>query len=165
MGKEIRRIPSDWEHPKYKKEEIKYDWQKDAYHPLYDEDYDSACKQWYEEAANFKGDGICRWYHEYNGDPPDQAYYRNRKWTKEEAIYYQVYETVSEGTPVTPAFATKEELINYLIENGDYWDQKRGNDGWERKSAEFFVNSARARSMVVIKSEEGITIKTPRDGI
>ena len=59
-----------------------------------------------------------------------------------------MYETVSEGTPVTPPFATKEELVEYLIEHGDFWDQKRRKEGntimpcdpWTREQAETFVN-------------------------
>jgi len=168
MGREIRRVPPDWEHPKhpkFTKEQAKYDWQQDSYYPLYDNDYQTACEKWYREALNFKPTDICNWYHEWAGDPPDEKYYRNRKWTKEEATYYQVYETVSEGTPVTPAFATKEELIQYLVENGDYWDQKRGSGGWERKNAEHFVGSEYAPSMIMIKTDSTFEIKEPRDGI
>ena len=31
---------------------------------------------------------------------------------------WQVWETVSGGSPVTPVFASAEELIDYLVENG-----------------------------------------------
>lgn len=55
--------------------------------------------------------------------PPEREYYRS--WKDEDATWFQVWETVSEGTPVTPPFATKEELIDYLVANGDFWDQKR----------------------------------------
>lgn len=42
---------------------------------------------------------------------------------------WQVWETVSEGSPVTPVFETADELIEYLVENGDEWDQKRAARG------------------------------------
>lgn len=48
---------------------------------------------------------------------------------------WQVWETVSEGAPVTPVFATAEGLINYLVEVG-IWDRK-----YSRKGATAFVTS------------------------
>lgn len=36
----------------------------------------------------------------------------------EDQLGYCLYETVSEGTPVTPVFATPEELIDYLVKYG-----------------------------------------------
>src|SRR5690606_18767318 len=91
---------------------------------------------------------------EYEGNPPKREYYRT--YSDAEATWYQVFETVSEGSPVTPPFATKEELIEYLVANGDFLDQQRRAEGrsmpcapWSRESAERFVNSARhAPSMV-----------------
>jgi hypothetical protein len=89
-------------------------------------------------------------YWEYNGDPPDRAYYQ--PWKDEDATWFQVWETVSEGTPVTPPFETKGELIDYLVANGDFWDQDRRRqraagrdicmncDPWTRQQAEAFVN-------------------------
>ncbi len=46
---------------------------------------------------------------------------------------------MSEGTPVSPPFATEDELIDYLAKNGDEWDQKRGDRPWGRQQAERFV--------------------------
>lgn len=42
---------------------------------------------------------------------------------------WQVWETVSEGSPVTPVFETADELIEYLVKNGDEWDQRRAARG------------------------------------
>jgi hypothetical protein len=65
----------------------------------------------------------------------------------QEMTWYQVYETVSEGTPVTPPFETQSELVEYLVANGDFWDQRCRKEGssimecapWSRKQAEAFV--------------------------
>ena len=159
MGREIRRVPADWEHPKYTGDDAPTASRIGSYRPLFDEDYESACVKWYREAADFKPTANCRWYHEWNGDPPDARSYRDRAWTAEEATHWQVYETVSEGTPVTPHFATKEELVDYLVAHGDFWDQQRGDGGWNRSSAERFVASEWAPTMVV---SSGV-IQTPRD--
>jgi hypothetical protein len=84
-------------------------------------------------------------------------------WTETEVPsgdWWQVWETVSEGSPVTPAFATAEELIGYLVAKGDAWDQKRGSGGWERKNAESFVKAGFSFSLTI--GPDGI--KEPRDG-
>lgn len=74
--------------------------------------------------------------------------------------WWQVWETVSEGSPVTPAFATREQLVDYLVENGDHWDQKRGDGGWGRDNAELFVESEWAPSLITA----GGQVYAPRDG-
>lgn len=75
--------------------------------------------------------------------------------------WWQVWETVSEGSPVTPSFATAEELIDYLVQYGDAWDQQRGDGGWKRENAEAFVKRGNAVSLVVA----GGKVYTPRDGM
>ena len=60
---------------------------------------------------------------------------------------------MSEGTPVTPPFATREELIDHLVEGGDDWDRKRGRPGYSRESATAFVNAGWAPSFVVTVSD------------
>jgi hypothetical protein len=88
---------------------------------------------------------------------------RAEEWKAEEppaGEWWQVWETVSEGSPVTPAFSTPEELIEYLVANGDSWDQKRLDGGWERSSAEQFVKSGWAPSLITA----GGHVYEPRDG-
>lgn len=111
MGREIRKVPPNWDHPKTP---------EGHYQPMFNE--------------TFKGEGNPLFY---------------RTWKDEKATWYQLWETVSEGTPVSPPFATREELIEYLVTNGDFWDQQRRREGctvmncapWSRKQAEKFVNS------------------------
>jgi hypothetical protein len=67
---------------------------------------------------------------------------------------WQVWETVSEGSPITPVFATKEGLIDYLVEKGTTWDQKSGSlrgGPWRREAAEKFVEAEWAPSGVGIE--------------
>ena len=165
MGREIRRVPGDWQHPKFTREDAPHSGRIGDYRPLYNEEYHEACAKWYADAAAFKPDEFSRWHHEYAGPPPDEQSYRDRAWTPEEATHIAVYETVSEGTPVTPAFATPEELIEYLVQHGDFWDQKRGDGGWKRENAESFVGRGWAPSLMVNRSETGTTIHSPRDGM
>lgn len=144
------------------------------YKPLYNQSAEEAWDDWqndfkgwisgehdriiaeYGESDYPKGQpyaAFCRWH----GTPPDPSYYRP-PWNESEATWWQVYETVSEGTPVTPPFETQEELIEYLVANGDFWDQSRRAEGcstmncdpWSREQAEKFVkNSGWAPSFVM----------------
>ena len=38
---------------------------------------------------------------------------------------WQVWETVSDGSPVSPVFATADDLIDYLVEGGDYYERQK----------------------------------------
>ena len=142
MGREIRKVPPNWDHPKKEG----YD---DRLQPMYDRDYTTARKEWLDGLAAHKPeehDGADFW--EWEGGPPERAYYR--LYSDEEATWFQLWETVSEGTPVSPPFATKEELAAYLAVNGDFWDQKRGNGGWGIERARAFVDDGWAPSGAIL---------------
>lgn len=136
MGREIRKVPPHWEHPKRKCPHEPwaggcYDAKQhngQCYQPLCDKDFNACIAKW------------------------------------EQPTWYQVYETVSDGTPVTPPFATTQELIEYLVQYGDFWDQHRGDGGWIRAYAERFVESEWSPSLVVISLPDHTEFKTPRDG-
>ena len=152
MGREVRKVPKDWEHPK----DVNGD-----YIPLLDSDYETACKEWYEKASEFKPNRWGNWYHEDRGNPPDKNdCYRKRKWSDEESNCYQAYEDVSEGTPITPVFETKEELVEYLVKYGTYWTQKDGEGGVSREAAEEFVKCGFAFSMMATRTDQGFCIIT-----
>jgi len=50
--------------------------------------------------------------------PPDRESYRGHPWHEGEATAYQVYETVSEGTPVSPVFSDEASMCTWLHEQG-----------------------------------------------
>lgn len=130
MGREIRRVPPNWEHPKA--------MNSDQYHPLHDRHYPTEAARWTKDFLEFEEDkkngaqSDYTYYWEYENHP-DEEYCV--PYTKEEATWYQVYETVSEGTPVTPPFETQQELIDYLVNHGTFWDKR----GFSREVAEKFV--------------------------
>lgn len=176
MGLEIRLVPAGWEHPRVRcehspwaggcEEAKRHGGQ--CYQPLHDRDFETEAREWLDaaiawdngtepDAAEFKWSHPFYW--QWAGDPPDAKYYRP-KWTDEERTHFQVYEAVSEGTPVTPAFATREELVEHLVAHGTDWDK----GGWQREHAEKFVGRGWAPSMVVENVGGVVTIKTPRDG-
>jgi hypothetical protein len=155
VGREIRRVPPKWDHPQ--------DYRGNFF-PMFDEDYDEASARWKRDYAQFYATGQdkkekCEFW-DWDGGPPDKKMYRT--YSKAEATWYQIYETVSEGTPVTPPCETKEELVTYLTKHGDYWDQKRrlSEDSgmpcapWSEKAARNFVfGHGHMPSMVVMGGE------------
>jgi hypothetical protein len=185
MGREIRRVPPTWEHPM---RECRHNpWaggcataklnDGKCYHPLYDEDAETAWAEWLKEFDEWKAEefervikehpehdykldepysAFCHWH----GQPPNAEYYRP-KWKEEEATAFQMYETVSEGTPVSPVCATKDALIDYLMNHGDYWSQYRcaesgGDPRWSREAAEGFVKTEWSMSMMITPSGQMI---------
>lgn len=140
MGREIRRVPRGWEHPRN---------ELGRYKPLHDQEYEAAAQQWVEGFLLFEKEkktgkyGDVDYYWEWEGDPPDPDFYRP-KWA-EEPRCYQVYENVSEGTPISPVFETKEEMEVWLR------DPANGFAAW---AIEYLLKSGYAPSM--IGNETGI---------
>ena len=158
MGREIRRVPKGWKHPKN---------EQGHYRPMYDKDYETAITEWIEnhnlwmtgehpDQKKYPEDTKGEYYADWNGDAPEIAYYRP-KWTEEERTCFQVYETVSEGTPVTPVFETEEALIEHLVRHGDDWSEGKG---FSREGAEAFVKQKWAPSMVMHRMGEKVSIKS-----
>lgn len=150
MGRKLRMVPPNWDHPV-----VTLRNGQEGYQPMRDRAFEAAAKEWKERFLKWEAGERPNWiseefskmeFWEYDGPPPNRECHR--PWQDSEATWFQVWETVSEGTPVTPPFATKEELIEYLVANGDFWDQKRREEGrhdincepWPRQAAERFVN-------------------------
>ncbi len=119
MGMQVRRVPPAWEHPRDA---------RGAYLPLFDSDYESARRDWLDQEAAWKGgthpaqaryeDASQCSFREWHGDPPDPRFYRTPAWTEAEVSGYQLYETISEGTPLSPVFASRAELGAWLAQAG-----------------------------------------------
>jgi hypothetical protein len=120
MSREIRRVPPSWQHPK----------DGDGnYIPLHDESYAAAASTWVHDciawATGTHPDLIQSpelktsypFYWEWADYPPDAEQYRPH-WLPDEASAYQVYENVTEGTPVSPVFTTRESLDQWLQDHG-----------------------------------------------
>jgi len=105
MGREVRMVKPDWEHPK--------DENTGRYKPLHCGNFYQSCHD--DWLATLKEKGLQETI-EWNGNPPDINDYMPN-WTKEEATYYMMYEDTSEGTPISPAFATPQELAQWLVDN------------------------------------------------
>lgn len=120
MGREVRRVPADWEHPK------RQDDMRD-FQPMFDRPFAPAAKEWKENFLAWesghnasmnrpRGEKDTEECWEYYGNPPDRDYYRP-DWPEETRTHYQMYETTSEGTPISPVMETPEELARWLVDN------------------------------------------------
>ena len=97
MGRQIRRVPADWMHPKNDKGHII---------PMHDHfPYNE------EEIEEGLADG---WL---DNEPPNYGCDVMPQWSDEERTHFQLYENTTEGTPLTPVFATPEEVARYAADN------------------------------------------------
>ena len=143
MGREIRMVPPYWQHPM---------GDRGALQSMFDQYFDDAFAEWLVdfdrirsgelsdcERTRYAKPGmipLAQWIGDA-GVPPDRRYYR--PWRDGEGTWLQVWENVSEGSPVTPAFATQEELVDYLVDYGD--DRGGSRVSWDRETAAKFVAS------------------------
>jgi hypothetical protein len=155
MGREVRRVPADWQHPKN---------DRGTYVPLLDgKDYDRHVSRWDEGAAkwaeglrtdfNFNGgwkpiddDQKSKTFSEWWGDRPNADDYMPR-WSDNERTHLMMYEDTSEGTPISPAFATPEELARWLADNNA---SAFGNQGASYEAWLPVCRGSWAPSMVVV---------------
>ncbi len=128
MGREVRRVTKDWEHPK---DDI------GRHKPLYGGNYREEAKE-FLKMANEEG---LQEALEYMGCPDKDNYMPD--WTEEEKTHLMMYETTSEGTPISPAFETPEELARWLTDNNaSAFGRTTGTyEGWLRVAKGGFAPS------------------------
>jgi hypothetical protein len=102
MGREVRKVPEDWEHPKH---------DDGRYIPLYD-NYSAALED-FEKVM--QEEGLAEAIDYYGGGPVSGDYMPD--WKDEERTHYMMYENTTEGTPISPACKTPEELARWLADN------------------------------------------------
>lgn len=144
MGREVRRVPADWQHPKD---------ERGNYIPLMDgatfagrvRDWDKEAAKWARgEFPEYASEGSRKLtYAEWSGERPVEADYMPR-WSPEEATHLMMYEDTSEGTPISPAFATPEELARWLVDNNAsaFGSSTASYEGWLRVARGGYAPSA-----------------------
>lgn len=162
MGREVRKVPADWQHPKEQKLDMRTGRMVEVYKPLFPGDgYQSSVDRWDEECAKWKAgwrpddctdaESRAMTYEQYNGQRPHRDDYMP-DWPHEQRTHLMMYEDTSEGTPISPAFETPEELARWLVENkaSAFGSETGTYEGWLR-----VANGGYAPSMVF----------TPVDGL
>jgi len=149
MGREVRRVPANWEHPKY---------DNGKFVPLYGASYAERAARWDKENAkwnegmrnDFKGGwkpleekykGMS--FTEWGGERPVADDYMP-DWPEDRRTHLMMYENTSEGTPISPAFETPEELARWLVDNNasSFAGQTASYEGWLRVARGGFACSA-----------------------
>jgi len=136
MGREVRMVPADYVHPVYSEEET---WEhprlRGRFKPLFyatPEKFAETVAQYKLQKAQWKkgytldwvsGDFVpksveesCATFSEWYGEPPQASDYM--LIPKEQQTHYMMFETVTEGTPISPVFPTAEALAKWLAETG-----------------------------------------------
>lgn len=156
MGREIRRVPAGWEHPK---ETDLDDRRGMGYHPMHKQNYEEAMAEWINNHNKWlagthhslvEGDTTREetpYFADWDGNPPAIADYV--KYKPDDCTHFQMYETVTEGTPVTPVFATLQQLEDWLVEKGELYGTKYC-ERFTREEAHAFCQSRWVPSAVGI---------------
>ncbi len=155
MSIEIRKVPKDWKHPKNASGD---------FIPLYEgtelatgqKEWDLQNMKWLEgftKELNNEGDII--WvnktpdefeitFEEYDSPRPLEKEHMP-EWKESELTHLMVYEDESEGTPLTSARLTVEELALELFESGDNRTEKNfylGLDGIKERYPSYTIINA-----------------------
>lgn len=201
MGREIRRVPVDFQHPRAWYETLNRPlfggvaekrW-KEARRPMFSRTLSEAQRDWdvereeflasekaqrrwtqedqdnwrerYPDRADWIVPGELVWasVEDYVGQRPaddeDGALYTPEDWPPESERGWVVYETVSEGCPITPCFSTPDELIDWLATKGTEWDSPMSSEAAER-----FVKGGWAPSMMISGGVLSSALESFEDG-
>jgi len=143
MGREVRMVPKNWEHPKDK---------SGNYIALFDSDFEECADNWDKEYSKWNR-GIYpvyaneeskkMGYEEFEGERPDKNDYMP-SFLDGTKNYYMMYETTTEGKPISPAFETPEELARWLYDNkaSAFGDSTASYEGWLRVAEGDYAPSA-----------------------
>ena len=122
MGREVRMVPPDWEHPKdesgnliplhggsFGKKFVSWKIGKDRWEKGFVWGYDE--KDWVPKDESCIGT-----WEEWEGPEPLESKYMP-DWPESERTHFQMYETTSEGTPISPPMESQESLTRWLADN------------------------------------------------
>ena len=153
MGREIRRVTKDWVHPIDDSGKPK---------PMYNEYYGDVLKQWISDNISWDNgthkdlisDPSIKerypFYAMYHGDAPDINYYQIRRYTNEQLTHIQLYETTSEGTPLSPIFRADDldGLCEWAASNATTFGRYTATkEQWLKMLSEDFVYHQEGRAI------------------
>lgn len=126
MGREIRRVPAGWQHPTDDDGDYipLFDGSLHFGHPLsaWQRSWDEQAAAWAEgrhpdqALAETEGRSFVEWT---ATRPMADAY--SPECPDEDLTHWQYYETTTEGTPLSPVFATAAALAEWLVHHQDGW--------------------------------------------
>jgi hypothetical protein len=135
MSREARRVPANWQHPTRNSTPGRFI-------PLYEGGVEAPLARWEAENAaweagthpdqlQYKDDTAGRAFAEWYGDRPKAEQYMPA-WPEGTATHWQMYETTTEGTPISPIMESPEALARWLADNGAsaFADQRATYEQW-----------------------------------
>lgn len=153
MGREVRRVPANWQHPK----------DGSGFKPLRD-GFTKALRDWNDGNAKWQ-EGLredwskypaVAWipleaehtgmtFAEWHGEQPQAGDYMP-DWPEAERTHLQMYEDTTEGTPISPVMDSPELLAAWLADTGAsaFGGMGASYEGWLR-----VCNGGFAPSMVM----------------
>lgn len=148
MGREVRMVPADWVHPFQEADG------QGGHLPKHSQSFAEAAKEWkqhflaWETGHNAtldrpRAEDETEEYWEYGGTPPDRKYHMP-DWPEDTRTHYQMYETCSEGTPISPVMETPEKLARWLTDHGvsAFGGETASYDAWLRVARGGYACSA-----------------------
>lgn len=157
MGREVRMVPPDWEHPRDVDGRLV---------PLYSGyiEHLHGRAQWarglvtdynggWKPKDSFDTTEALSW-EEYAGDRKPETYMPC--WPESACTHFQMYETCSEGTPISPPMPTPESLARWLADNdaSAFGDETASYEAWLRTIAKGFALSAMVVDGVLMSGVE-----------
>lgn len=162
MSREVRKVPASWDHPR--------EQGRTSFCPLFDgSTYEQKATAWDEGASKWASGEFDEYaeesdkalpYENWAGPRPNPADYMPI-WPESKRTHFMMYETTTEGTPISPAFESLEDLARWLAENATaYANETAGYDAWlevcKAGSAEILVlGPSGLRSAVAALNERG----------
>ena len=121
MGREVRMVPENWEHPKdgfYHDGSVRYLSLYGSSFSIRAKEYADSKAAWdrgeFPDYASEESKKLS--FEEWEGEAPKESDYMP-EWPAAERTHLMMYETCSEGSPISPAFKTPEELARWLADN------------------------------------------------
>ena len=138
MSREVRMVPKEWAHPRNV---------GGSFIALFDNYNSEDADDWDEERKLWDSKEHCDFiegceFSEWDGGRPNPDDYMPT-WSAEEKTHFMMYETTSEGTPISPAFEAPEELAKWLVDNdASAFGRSKGTyEGWLRVAQGGFAPS------------------------
>jgi hypothetical protein len=137
MGRTIRMVPGDWKHPvndhgyfiplldgPFSKRLAEWELGNEKWSQGFSDDYSGG---WRKKDEKYKSMS----FEEWNGKKPIPEDYMP-EWKPEEKTHLMMYEDTTEGTPISPSFATPEELAKWLFDNkaSSFGDRTASYEEW-----------------------------------
>jgi hypothetical protein len=136
MGREIRMVPPNWQHPPSD------GGRGGQYKPLYygaGGRFEAKANKWLAECAkwqagerpDYAGDDAPMYYWDWDVPPPSVEDHMLVGVPDSECTHYMLYESTTEGTPLSPACATLEEVAEYAANHcTTFADFKTTKEQW-----------------------------------